>query len=727
MKGIVASTAGLALLLNEGIGDTIRVSLTPEPGAAARARGGGRAAGPPVDGPALVPAPGVGVPGLRPDDLDVLPGDGPHIQDHIKDRMPAWRETYPGVEEMNVAVMGCVVNGPGESKHADIGISLPGTFEEPVAPVFVDGKLDRTLRGDAIVAEFIDMLEAYVERATAAPASRLTAEPAPARPVSARPRPPGTPPRHFTHGLFTSRSRRRMDRRSIAAIAADGRRPARSSRRRPVAARRAGDRRRIARRSRPSPRVRDDTRTVLVTRQSPGGRGRRWHEAPAPTPADDRADAATIRAEVADGLDDAAITAMVARAADSQRSASDRWRRPGVPVDEPRPSSAGRDAPRASDARRAVAMATMRDPRHVAAEPCAPASSSAAIGPSDAQPSMISSSAVDDLPERRPDTIAPAIVGDGRRSARDRADAYMGAWPADALAARRRSGDAVASGSRRPPGSCTDRVDRLAVPAEVARGTTPGTVVIAGVGPRHRRRERDAEPLGQRAAVSRSDRALAGDRATARRPRGPGRASRVPSSSSPATERSARRRTTEAVPAQRRADRRSTWLGRARIRRSSSSRSSRRPVSPRSTSSRNVFDRRRRPRPRLARTRRCVGRRRTRCGRSVAVRARGDREVLDRRAVSRRSGCGRLVAAPDAEHGAAQRSAPGPIHATACGRHRPRCAGSASTRRWRHRHGHAVAPPTERLADGRRLARDHALSRAPSLRVHPPGCILRSN
>jgi (E)-4-hydroxy-3-methylbut-2-enyl-diphosphate synthase len=86
------------------------------------------------------------------------------ITDHIKARMPAWKDAYPGVEEMKVAVMGCVVNGPGESKHADIGISLPGTFEAPVAPVFVDGKLDRTLRGDRIVPEFIDLLEGYVER-----------------------------------------------------------------------------------------------------------------------------------------------------------------------------------------------------------------------------------------------------------------------------------------------------------------------------------------------------------------------------------------------------------------------------------------------------------------------------------------------------------------------------------------------------------------------------------
>jgi (E)-4-hydroxy-3-methylbut-2-enyl-diphosphate synthase len=94
------------------------------------------------------------------------------ITDHIKARMPAWRESHAGVEDMKVAVMGCVVNGPGESKHADIGISLPGTFEAPVAPVFVDGKLDRTLRGEGIVAEFIDLLEGYVDRRYGAGAGR---------------------------------------------------------------------------------------------------------------------------------------------------------------------------------------------------------------------------------------------------------------------------------------------------------------------------------------------------------------------------------------------------------------------------------------------------------------------------------------------------------------------------------------------------------------------------
>jgi (E)-4-hydroxy-3-methylbut-2-enyl-diphosphate synthase len=86
------------------------------------------------------------------------------IQTYLKDRMPEWKEIHPGVEEMRVAVMGCVVNGPGESKHADIGISLPGTFEEPVAPVFIDGKLDRTLRGDGLVDEFVGILEEYVAR-----------------------------------------------------------------------------------------------------------------------------------------------------------------------------------------------------------------------------------------------------------------------------------------------------------------------------------------------------------------------------------------------------------------------------------------------------------------------------------------------------------------------------------------------------------------------------------
>ena len=164
MKGIVASTAGLAILLNEGIGDTIRVSLTPEPGA-------GRELEVEVAQQVLQ---SMGLRSFLPQ-VSACPGCGRttstffqemarDITDHIKGRMPEWRESHPGVEDMKVAVMGCVVNGPGESKHADIGISLPGTFEAPVAPVFVDGTLDRTLRGDRIVDEFIELMEAYVDR-----------------------------------------------------------------------------------------------------------------------------------------------------------------------------------------------------------------------------------------------------------------------------------------------------------------------------------------------------------------------------------------------------------------------------------------------------------------------------------------------------------------------------------------------------------------------------------
>ena len=164
MKGIVASTAGLAVLLNEGIGDTIRVSLTPEPGA-------GRELEVEVAQQVLQ---SMGLRSFLPQ-VSACPGCGrttstffqemaQEITGHLKARMPEWRETHPGVEDMKVAVMGCVVNGPGESKHADIGISLPGTFEAPVAPVFVDGRLDRTLRGDNIVAEFTDLLEDYVDR-----------------------------------------------------------------------------------------------------------------------------------------------------------------------------------------------------------------------------------------------------------------------------------------------------------------------------------------------------------------------------------------------------------------------------------------------------------------------------------------------------------------------------------------------------------------------------------
>jgi (E)-4-hydroxy-3-methylbut-2-enyl-diphosphate synthase len=164
MKGIVASTAGLAILLEEGIGDTIRVSLTPAPG-------GEREEEVRVAQQVLQ---SMGLRSFLPQ-VSACPGCGrttstffqemaERIQGHLRERMPDWRDRYPGVEALTVAVMGCVVNGPGESKHADIGISLPGTFEEPVAPVFVDGRLDRTLRGEGLVDEFIALLEEYVER-----------------------------------------------------------------------------------------------------------------------------------------------------------------------------------------------------------------------------------------------------------------------------------------------------------------------------------------------------------------------------------------------------------------------------------------------------------------------------------------------------------------------------------------------------------------------------------
>jgi (E)-4-hydroxy-3-methylbut-2-enyl-diphosphate synthase len=163
-RAIVASTAGVAILLDEGIGDTIRVSLTPEPGA-------DRAREVEVAQSILQ---SLGLRSFTPQ-VSACPGCGRttstffqemarDIDVHLRARMPEWRERYPGVEDLRVAVMGCVVNGPGESKHADIGISLPGTFEDPVAPVFVDGKLDRTLRGEGLVTEFIGILEEYVDR-----------------------------------------------------------------------------------------------------------------------------------------------------------------------------------------------------------------------------------------------------------------------------------------------------------------------------------------------------------------------------------------------------------------------------------------------------------------------------------------------------------------------------------------------------------------------------------
>lgn len=164
MKGQVASTAALSILLSRGIGDTIRVSLTPRPG-------GDRAEEVRVAQQILQ---SLGLRSFTPQ-VTACPGCGrttstffqqmaEDIQLYLRERMPAWRQEHPGVEEMNVAVMGCVVNGPGESKHANLGISLPGTFEEPTAPVYMDGKLLTTLRGEGIVQEFLGILDSYVAR-----------------------------------------------------------------------------------------------------------------------------------------------------------------------------------------------------------------------------------------------------------------------------------------------------------------------------------------------------------------------------------------------------------------------------------------------------------------------------------------------------------------------------------------------------------------------------------
>lgn len=169
-KGIVASTAALAVLLQEGIGDTIRVSLTPRPG-------GDRTEEVRVCQQILQSlelrafAPQVtACPGCGRTTSTFFQEMAEDVQRHIERRMPEWRQQFPGVEQLKVAVMGCVVNGPGESKHADIGISLPGTFEEPVAPVYVDGRLFTTLRGDDVVEEFKNILDEYV-RSTYAPAA----------------------------------------------------------------------------------------------------------------------------------------------------------------------------------------------------------------------------------------------------------------------------------------------------------------------------------------------------------------------------------------------------------------------------------------------------------------------------------------------------------------------------------------------------------------------------
>ena len=174
-KGIIASAAGLAIVLSEGIGDTIRVSLTPRPG-------GDRTEEVRVAQQILQ---SLGLRRFTPQ-VTACPGCGrttstffqqmaEDIQSYLRERMPEWRATHPGVEELRVAVMGCVVNGPGESKHAHIGISLPGTFEEPKAPVYVDGKLHITLKGERIVPEFLQLLDEYVARRYPAPAPQSAA------------------------------------------------------------------------------------------------------------------------------------------------------------------------------------------------------------------------------------------------------------------------------------------------------------------------------------------------------------------------------------------------------------------------------------------------------------------------------------------------------------------------------------------------------------------------
>jgi (E)-4-hydroxy-3-methylbut-2-enyl-diphosphate synthase len=167
-KGIVASTAALAVLLQEGIGDTIRISLTPEPGASRT-------------GEVIVAQELLQTMGLRSFTplVTACPGCGrttseffqelaKTVQEHVREQMPTWRIKYDGVENLTLAVMGCIVNGPGESKHANIGISLPGNGEAPAAPVFIDGEKAMTLRGDNIANEFVGILDDYVARKYAA-------------------------------------------------------------------------------------------------------------------------------------------------------------------------------------------------------------------------------------------------------------------------------------------------------------------------------------------------------------------------------------------------------------------------------------------------------------------------------------------------------------------------------------------------------------------------------
>jgi (E)-4-hydroxy-3-methylbut-2-enyl-diphosphate synthase len=163
-KGIVASSAAMAILLQQGIGDTIRISLTPEPG-------GDRTREVQVAQELLqtmgfrqfVPIVAA-CPGCGRTTSTVFQELAQNIQEGIRKNMPEWRKKYPGVEELKVAVMGCIVNGPGESKHADIGISLPGTGEMPAAPVFIDGKKAVTLRGPDIAQDFEKMVADYIEQ-----------------------------------------------------------------------------------------------------------------------------------------------------------------------------------------------------------------------------------------------------------------------------------------------------------------------------------------------------------------------------------------------------------------------------------------------------------------------------------------------------------------------------------------------------------------------------------
>ncbi|MUV14259.1 flavodoxin-dependent (E)-4-hydroxy-3-methylbut-2-enyl-diphosphate synthase [Noviluteimonas gilva] len=163
-KGIIASSAALAVLMQEGIGDTIRISLTPEPGASRTqevivAQELLQTLGLRAFTPMVTACPGCGR-----TTSEFFQELAKTVQEHVRDKMPTWKVSHPGAENLTLAVMGCVVNGPGESRHANIGISLPGTGEAPSAPVFIDGEKARTLRGDNIAQEFVAMIDDYVER-----------------------------------------------------------------------------------------------------------------------------------------------------------------------------------------------------------------------------------------------------------------------------------------------------------------------------------------------------------------------------------------------------------------------------------------------------------------------------------------------------------------------------------------------------------------------------------